>query len=107
MTKSSLFNVLSSVARSAGFEYHWGRIFFVYGPGQRATSLLPSPRHAYVANVKPDFRTPATVQDFIHVDDVAAGLVSLVSSDAPSGVFNIGSGQPTSVSQVANNTADY
>ena len=106
-TKTSLFNVISSVARSAGFEYQWARIFFVYGLGQRSTSLLPSLRHAYVSNVKPDIRTPATVQDFIHVDDVAAGLVSLVSSDAPSGVFNIGSGQPTSVSQVANITADY
>ena len=106
-TKASLLNVLSSVARSAGFEYQWGRIFFVYGPGQRSTSLLPSLRRAYVSGVNPDIRTPEILQDFIHVDDVAAGLVSLVSSDAPSGVFNVGSGHPTSVAQLANITADY
>ncbi len=106
-TKASLFNVLSSVARSAGLKYHWGRIFFVYGPGQRSTSLLPSIRHAYLSGVKPDIRTPGMLQDFIHVDDVVAALVSLLSSNAPSGVFNIGSGRPTSVAEIANIAADY
>lgn len=106
-TKASLLGVLDSVARSAGFEYQWARIFFVYGPGQRLTSLLPSLRHAYVSGVDPDIRTPETLQDFIHVDDVATGLVSLVSSEVQSGVFNVGSGYPTSVAQVANIAADY
>ena len=52
-------------------------------------------------------RTPETLQDFIHVDDVATGLVSLVSSEVQSGIFNVGSGYPTSVAQVANIAADY
>ena len=38
---------------------------------------------------------------------LVAGLVSLVSSEVQSGVFNLGSGSPTSVAQVANIAADY
>ena len=51
---------------------------------------------------EPHFR-----RNYIHVDDVVAALVSLLSSNAPSGVFNIGSGRPTSVAEIANIAADY
>lgn len=106
-TKLAMQTMLESVARSAGFEHRWARVFFVYGPGQRLTSLIPSVRAACLDGRAPDIREPATLQDFVHVDDVAAALVALVSTEGESGVFNVGSGEPTSVGAVANLVADY
>ncbi len=106
-TKQALLTVLDSVARDKGFDYRWARVFFVYGPGQRPTSLIPHLHAAYAAGRAPDVRQPDAVQDFVHVDDAAAALVALVERDAPSGIFNVGSGRPTSVGRVANRAADH
>jgi UDP-glucose 4-epimerase len=106
-TKDAFRTVLKSVASDSKFAYLWARVFFAYGPRQRPTSLIPGLREAYTAGRVPEIREPAAVQDFIHVDDVAAALVALAASGAPSGIFNVGSGQPTSVGDVANRVADY
>jgi len=104
-TKVALLKVLDAVATD--FDYRWARLFFVYGPGQRLTSLIPSLRNSYVVNKAPEIRTPEIVQDFIHVEDVAGALVTLGEYDGPSGIFNVGSGYPTSVGHVANQVAQY
>lgn len=106
-TKLALHTVLDSVARGAAFDCLWARVFFVYGAGQRPTSLIPSLRSAYLADRAPEIRQPAAVQDFVHVDDVAGALIVLASSTAPSGAYNVGSGSPTAVGEVANHVADY
>lgn len=107
-TKHALHRVLESVARTTSrFQYRWARIFFVYGAGQRQTSLIPSVRAACASARVPELREPATVQDFVHVDDVAAALLALATSDSPSGAFNVGTGRPRSVAEVANHVAAY
>ena len=106
-TKDALLTVLDSVARSSVFEYRWARIFFVYGPGQRSSSLIPSLRAAYTSGRTPHIRTPETLQDFVHVEDVAAALVALTEAETPSGVFNVGTGRPTSVAHVANAASEH
>jgi len=105
--KNALRTVLESTARAADLEYRWARIFFAYGPGQRRDALIPSCRAAFLAGKVPDIRQPRAAQDFIHVDDVAEGLVALTVSDVASGTYNIGSGRPTSVGAVANEVARY
>ena len=106
-TKHAIRTMLDGVSRKAGFDYRWARIFFVYGPGQRSSSLIPRLRASAVAGTPLSLREPNAVQDFVHVDDVARGLVSLAQCDPPAGVYNLGSGQPTSVSQIANLVAAY
>ena len=101
-TKQAIRTILAAAARDAGIEYRWARIFFVYGAGQRSTSLIPHLHAAASAGINADIREPGAVQDFVHVEDVARGLASLVERPGPSGAFNIGSGAPTSVAEVAN-----
>jgi nucleoside-diphosphate-sugar epimerase len=103
--KTALRTVLESAARSADIEYRWARIFFVYGPGQRAASLIPSCRAAFAAGQVPDIRQPRMAQDFIHVEDVAEGLVALAGCEAASGIYNIATGRPAAVSAVVNEVA--
>ncbi|HEY3798088.1 MAG TPA: NAD(P)-dependent oxidoreductase [Caulobacteraceae bacterium] len=106
-TKHAMRTVLESLARERGFEWRWARAFFVYGPGQRAASLIPSAQAAYAAGRTPEVRTPGVAQDFVHVDDVAAALVALAACDAVSGVYNIGSGEPATVGAVVNRVAAH
>jgi nucleoside-diphosphate-sugar epimerase len=98
-------NDLRSALASTNLEYRWGRIFFAYGGGQRAQALIPACRAAFASGRVPDIRQPRAAQDFIHVDDVAEGLLALTESDIASGVYNIGSGRPTSVAAVVNEVA--
>ena len=99
--------VLDSMARAGGFEHRWARVFFSYGAGQRAAALLPGCHAAYAAGRAPDIRSPHVAQDFIHVDDVARGLLALTNADCGSGAFNIGSGDPASVAAVVNLVAAH
>jgi nucleoside-diphosphate-sugar epimerase len=78
--------------RQRGREFLWVRPFFVYGPGQRSSSLLPSAYAALKAGRKPDVKTSDAVCDFVHVDDVAEGIVRLATGRAASGVYNLGTG---------------
>jgi nucleoside-diphosphate-sugar epimerase len=105
--KNTLRGMLESAARASDLEHRWGRIFFVYGHGQRPDSLIPACRAAFAAGRVPDIRQPRVAQDFIHVDDVAEGLVALLERDIASGVYNLGTGRPTSVGEVANAVARY
>ena len=106
-TKHAIRAMLDGVSRDAGFDYRWARLFFVYGPGQRSASLIPHLRTALSAGMAPSLREPSAVQDFVHVDDVARGLLRLAECDVPSGIFNLGSGGPTSVGEIANRVARY
>jgi UDP-glucose 4-epimerase len=106
-TKAAFHGILDSVSREAGFDYRWARIFFSYGPGQREQSLIPYLRSSIKTGTSPALREPAAAQDFVHVGDVAGALVALAEFEGPSGAYNIGSGEPTTVGAVANYVAEY
>ena len=80
--------------------WYWPRIFFVYGTGQRSQALIPSVTTALRAGTIPEIRSPFARNDFIHVSDVAAGLARFVDTDAPSGIYNLGSGAETTVLEI-------
>jgi nucleoside-diphosphate-sugar epimerase len=106
-TKHALRLMLESFAREAQIEARWVRIFFAYGPHQRISALIPQCHLAYLRGTQPAIRNPEAVQDFVYVDDVARGIVAIAEADAGSGIFNLGSGAPTSVAYVVNQVADH
>jgi nucleoside-diphosphate-sugar epimerase len=106
-TKQALRVMLESISRSTGIESRWARIFFAYGPGQRSNSLIPHCYAAYESGTEPDVRNPALMQDFVYADDVATGLKAVAECDGGSGIFNIGSGRPTTVAEVVNCVARH
>jgi UDP-glucose 4-epimerase len=106
-TKNALRAALQSSADRHKLDYRWARIFFAYGPGQRQTSLIPLCRSAFRAGAAPDIRSPEAVNDFVHVDDVARGILALALSVVTSGIYNLGSGLPVTVADVVNRVARY
>lgn len=89
------------VARDAEVEFTWLRLFFVYGPGQRPASLVPSLLAAALRGEAPALRNPANRNDFIHVDDVALAFALALEKHPQGEVYNVGSGSPTGVAELA------
>ncbi len=78
------------------------RPFNIYGPGQSASFLIPhivqqaiDPAAAAIV-VEDD--TPR--RDYVHLDDVVSAIESLRNNPKPGAVFNIGSGESSSVAEV-------
>ena len=98
--KHALHQLLAAAAPHDGVGLAWGRVFFLYGPHEHPARLVPSV-------VAPILRgAPALVgegrarRDFMHVADVAAGLVAALDSEF-CGPVNIATGQGTPMAAVA------
>lgn len=91
------------IAAEYGMKFIWARFFYVYGPSQKQTSLIP----ALIQNAKqgqaPALKNPNGGNDFIYVDDVAEAIARIAQkrSVLPAGIYNIGSGRLTSVRRIA------
>ncbi|MCB0360398.1 MAG: NAD(P)-dependent oxidoreductase [Bdellovibrionales bacterium] len=95
------------ICRDFNSEMIWARLFYVYGPGQRREALIPSIHQSLQSNGNVQLKTPDATHDFVYVDDAAAALALLTSSEqVGSGTFNIGSGRPVSVGEIADLVAE-
>jgi nucleoside-diphosphate-sugar epimerase len=88
--------IADALAMQVGIELAWGRIFFLYGPGEPATRLVPAVARALIAGEPVPVADGKQVRDFMYVDDVAEAFVSLLASDVQ-GPVNIGSGDGISL----------
>lgn len=80
------------------YRLTWARLFYMYGDGQPATSLLPALKAAVAAG-RSEFPMSGGEQlrDYLPVNEVARRLADLtLNPDAP-GLLNLCSGQPISV----------
>lgn len=81
----------------------WARLFFVYGPGQKAASLIPFLVSQIHSGKTPELKNPDAAHDFVYIEDVAKALVCLITKrTVPGGTYDIGTGRLTKVSAVAN-----
>lgn len=89
------------IARSYGMDFIWTRLFYVYGPGQKASSLVPLMLQWKKDGKMPELKNPNGGNDFIYVDDAAEAL-ALIAENAREkyGVYNIGSGKLSGVQEV-------
>lgn len=99
VAKDALRRVASSYAEHAGVELAWARLFFLYGPGEPPERLVPSVIRALLAGEPAEVTSGTQVRDFLHVEDVAGGLVALLRSSVL-GAVNIGSGEPRTLADV-------
>lgn len=99
-SKNHLFNYINAVTNHCDVEHAWGRIFFVYGPGEEKTKLVSSIIdniiHKQVINIK----HPGYLRDYIYIDDVAQIFTQLIS-DPYVGPINIGSGKAIAIIDIA------
>ena len=75
------------------------RLFNVYGKGQTTGVIANFEKNTSENNPLTIFGNGTAIRDFIHIDDVIDGI--LLSMKSTSGIYNIASGNGTSISNLA------
>ena len=86
-------------AAQSGLSLAWGRIFFIYGPGEPRPRLIPTVINNLLDRKPVRCTSGEQIRDLIFVEDGAQALVELVRSDAD-GEFNLGTGVGTRLKSV-------
>jgi len=102
--KNDLRIALASEAKSRGFGFAWGRVFYPYGPGEHPSRLCSSIIHKLAQNEKILLKTPDSTKDYIYIDDLAAALLTVIEKKF-NGIINLGTGIGVSVKQIAETIA--
>jgi nucleoside-diphosphate-sugar epimerase len=97
--KSATGQLLLDAEATQGICVAWGRIFFVYGPGEPPGRLVPDVMAGLLAGRPVDCTEGLQERDFIHVEDVARAFVDILASDF-CGSVNIASGDCRPVASV-------
>jgi len=102
IAKDSLRRVLEKRCAFYGVQWSWARIFYPYGNGQNPNSFLPSLDQA-IENSESEFGMSSgrQLRDFISVEDVASHLLCLAQHPEAFGIYNVGSGHPLSLREMA------
>jgi nucleoside-diphosphate-sugar epimerase len=102
LAKDCLRKFLQALAVDQPFRLQWARLFYMYGPGQHARSLLEQLDRA-IREGRPTFDMSGGEQlrDYLPVESVAKLLASLLEHPDAEGIFNVCSGTPTTVRSLA------
>ena len=110
--KNALRQQLQYRQKIAPFNLAWGRLFYLHGEGQAASSLYTQLMCA-LKQGEASFRMSKGEQlrDFLPIEQVAKHIVNLALKCSDAGIVNIGSGAPISIrglveQWVANNNAE-
>lgn len=96
--KDALRKQLEFLKSVKPFKLAWGRLFYMYGEGQLATSLYPQLKEAVLRGDKVfNMSGGEQLRDYLPVSDVAQELVKLALEQRDIGAINICSGKPISV----------
>ena len=83
-------------------DYTVVRFFNVFGPGQQAMYIIPQVLRQILEENKVVVRNGAVMRDMLFVDDCIDAVLRLaVTPEAANDVFNIGSGEIVSISDIA------
>lgn len=98
LAKSTLRRQLEFLRSERPFELTWTRLFYMYGPGQPATSLYPQLQCALDEGRESFRMSPGDqLRDYLPVHEVARIIARLATFGAGAEIVNVCSGQPTSV----------
>lgn len=101
-SKNSLYEYANLVCDKKKIDLLWIRIFYVYGPGQRASSLIPTIISSLSKKQKPIIKTPANKNDFIYIKDLVHMLKIASNKNVKSGIYNAGTGNSESIVNIYN-----
>jgi nucleoside-diphosphate-sugar epimerase len=98
--KNSLRKEAELLCSKKSISFAWFRIFYIYGPGQRSGSLLPTIFNNLKEGKLPKINSPFNSNDYIFIDDVVDAFTIASTSSFSSGIYNLGSGISTNAIQI-------
>jgi nucleoside-diphosphate-sugar epimerase len=99
VAKDATRRLVEALCTQHGVRCAWGRVFFPFGAGEGAARLLPRLIDTLQGRAAPFGVNANACRDFLHVQDVAQGLLALLRT-AASGSYNISSGQPLRIGEL-------
>lgn len=102
--KHAMQLLLEAYATVTGLSSAWGRVFYLYGPGEPVQRLVPSVIRPLLSGSPAACTAGDQARDYLHVEDVARAFVALLQSDHR-GPVNIASGSATPVKALATEIA--
>lgn len=95
--KLAALHLIRQRMEAAGKDFAWLRIFSTYGPGDNPNWLIPSALAQLQAGFAPKLTAGTQTWDYLHVNDVARGILAAAVSPQATGTFNLSSGISTPV----------
>ena len=84
----------------------WARIFYPYGRGEHPQRVCTSTANKLLRGDTIELRTPDSVKDYIHGEDVAAAIMCILENRFD-GAINVGTGTGVSIWDLANRIAGF
>jgi nucleoside-diphosphate-sugar epimerase len=97
--KQALHLLVQALTDQAGVSSAWGRAFFLYGPEEQPDRLVASVIRSVLRGEPARCSHGRQIRDYMHVQDVATGMVALLDSDVR-GIVNICSGQAATLREI-------
>ena len=104
LAKSSLYTLATSWAKCSNFSFAWGRIFMIYGCGERRERIVPYIIDSFLQGRKPEIRYPYIQRDYMYAGDAANAMIALMMCSY-TGAVNIASGSAIPLCEIARKTA--
>ena len=96
--KDCLRRFLEQTKKEQDFHFKWVRLFYLYGEGQQAKSILPQLDRALEAGETVfNMSKGDQLRDYLPVTEVARNIVSIAVQSKIQGIFNNCSGKPISM----------
>lgn len=103
--KAAAFQALSQWLPAQGVSFLWARLFYLYGEGEDPRKLVSYLRKQLAAGLTADLTSGRQIRDYLDVRE-AGGLLADALYSGAEGAFNLCSGVPITVRQVAERIAD-
>jgi dTDP-6-deoxy-L-talose 4-dehydrogenase (NAD+) len=88
--KIRLRKQLEKLTSGTKTRFIWGRVFTIYGPGDRRDSIITDCINSAFQEKSVSIRNPQVKWSFLYVDDFTEAIVDILENDAVSGTINIG-----------------
>jgi nucleoside-diphosphate-sugar epimerase len=88
-TKVAAAVLLETFAGQRDLSYAWLRLFSIYGPGEGDQWFIPSLVKQFRAGLAPQLTGCEQRYDYLHVQDLAAGIVAALRQTEGIGAFNL------------------
>ena len=98
-SKHALHQMAEKYCAQHDVDFAWGRIFFLYGPGEVSNRFVPAVINGLLRQETVPCSDGSQIRDFMHVTDVASAFVALLESKL-TGAVNIASGESSALRKI-------
>lgn len=103
--KLALYQTLAAYFRDTATGFSWARLFYLHGEGEHPSRLVPYVRQRLSDGDVAQLSAGTQLRDFLDVEQAGA-MIARIAATGQLGAINICSGEPITVRQLAERTAD-